>query len=185
MLLYEARLAARIQHPNVVPTLDVVLAGDQILLVMEYVRGDSLSRLIRAAQLDGEVLPPNVVVAIMLNTLAGLHAAHEATDERGQPMEIVHRDVSPQNVIVGVDGIARVLDFGIAKAEGRVQTTKDGHVKGKVMYNVEGAARGRSGHALHRHLRGRRDPLRVAHGDADVRGVRGRWPRSRASSPTI
>ena len=134
MLLDEARLAARIQHPNVVPTIDVVMHQDQILLVMEYVRGDSLSRLIRAAQLDGLVLPANVVVAILLNALAGLHAAHEATDERGQPLELVHRDVSPQNILVGLDGVARVLDFGIAKAEGRLQSTKEGEVKGKVMY---------------------------------------------------
>jgi serine/threonine-protein kinase len=134
MLLDEARLAARVQHPNVVPTLDVVAAESEMLLVMEYVRGDSLSRLLRAAQLSHLRLPPNVAVAIMLNTLAGLHAAHEATDERGQPLGLVHRDVSPQNVIVGVDGVARVLDFGIAKAEGRLVTTREGEVKGKVMY---------------------------------------------------
>ncbi|MFO0737020.1 MAG: serine/threonine-protein kinase [Labilithrix sp.] len=134
MLLEEARLAARIQHPNVVPTLDVVAAENEMLLVMEYIRGDSLSRLMRAAQAAQVRLPPNVAVAIMLNTLAGLQAAHEATDERGMPLGLVHRDVSPQNVMVGVDGVARVLDFGIAKAEGRLVTTREGEVKGKVMY---------------------------------------------------
>ena len=134
MLLDEARLAARIQHPNVVPTLDVVAAGSEMLLVMEYVRGDSVSRLLRSAQLANLRLPANVAVAIMLNALAGLHAAHEATDERGQPLGLVHRDVSPQNIMVGVDGVARVLDFGIAKAEGRLVTTREGEVKGKVMY---------------------------------------------------
>ena len=134
MLLDEARLAARIQHPNVVPTLDVVASGDEMLLVMEYVRGDSVSRLLRAAQLEMMRVPPNVVVAIMVNALEGLHAAHEALDERGMPMGLVHRDVSPQNIIVGIDGVARVLDFGIAKAEGRLVTTREGEVKGKVLY---------------------------------------------------
>lgn len=134
MLLEEARLAARIQHPNVVPTLDVVEADNQMLLVMEYVRGDSLSRLVRSAQQSNVRLPVNVSVAIMLNALAGLHAAHEATDERGGPLGLVHRDVSPQNIMVGVDGTARVLDFGVAKAEGRLVTTREGEVKGKVMY---------------------------------------------------
>jgi serine/threonine-protein kinase len=134
MLLDEARLAARIQHPNVVPTLDVVAAGNEMLLVMEYVRGDSVSRLLRAAQLSNTRIPPNVVVAIMLNALAGLQAAHEAVDEQGVPLGLVHRDVSPQNIMVGVDGVARVLDFGIAKASGRLVTTREGEVKGKVMY---------------------------------------------------
>jgi serine/threonine-protein kinase len=105
-----------------------------MLLVMEYVRGDSVSRLLRAAQLANTRIPPNVVVAIMLNALAGLHAAHEALDEQGVPLGLVHRDVSPQNIMVGVDGVARVLDFGIAKASGRLVATREGEVKGKVMY---------------------------------------------------
>ena len=134
MLLDEARLASRIQHPNVVSTLDVVMKDDELLLVMEYVRGESLSRLVRRARDSGERLPPRVVVAIVSDALHGLHAAHEAVDEKGQPMGLVHRDMSPQNVLVGTDGISRVLDFGVAKAAGRVHTTKDGDIKGKVLY---------------------------------------------------
>ena len=134
MFLDEARLASRIQHPNVVSTLDVVMNDNELLLVMEYVRGESLSRLIRRARDRGGCLPPRVVVAIMSGALHGLHAAHEAVDEKGAALGLVHRDMSPQNVLVGTDGVARVLDFGVAKAAGRVHTTRDGDIKGKVLY---------------------------------------------------
>ena len=134
MFLDEARLASRIQHPNVVSTLDVVMNDDELLLVMEYVRGESLSRLIRRARDRGVPLAPRVVVAIMSGALHGLHAAHEAVDEKGALLGLVHRDMSPQNVLVGTDGVARVLDFGVAKAAGRVHTTRDGDIKGKVLY---------------------------------------------------
>ncbi len=134
MILEEARLAARVRHPNVVPPLDVLAEGGEILLVMEYVHGESLSRLLRAAQRGGESVPLAVGAAILSNVLHGLHAAHEARDEAGQPLDIVHRDISPQNVIVGVDGIARVIDFGIAKAVTSEEATTAGTIKGKVPY---------------------------------------------------
>jgi eukaryotic-like serine/threonine-protein kinase len=134
MFLDEARLAARIAHPNVVPTLDVVAQGDELLLVMEYVRGSALSRLLRTLTQKGERMPPRIAAAIAAGVLRGLHAAHEAKSEAGDQLEIVHRDVSPQNVLVGTDGIARVLDFGVAKAAGRVQTTREGQLKGKLAY---------------------------------------------------
>jgi serine/threonine protein kinase len=134
MFLDEARLCARIRHPNVVPTLDVIAGDRQLLLVMEYIQGESLSRLFRAAVAREERVPLKIAVAILSGVLHGLHAAHEAKDERGQPLGIVHRDVSPQNVLVGADGVARVLDFGIAKAKGRLYTTQDGRVKGKLAY---------------------------------------------------
>ncbi len=134
MFLDEARLAARIQHPNVVATLDVVAVDDELFLVMEYVEGESLARILRAARASGARLPPRVVGAIMSGALYGLHAAHEAKNERGEPLSLVHRDVSPQNVLVGLDGVARVLDFGIAKATGRSQATRDGQIKGKLAY---------------------------------------------------
>jgi serine/threonine protein kinase len=134
MFLDEARLAARIAHPNVVPTLDVVAQGDELLLVMDYVRGSALSRLLRTLTQLGERMPARIAAAIAAGVLRGLHAAHEATNELGEPLEIVHRDVSPQNVLVGTDGIPRVLDFGVAKAAGRVQTTREGQLKGKLAY---------------------------------------------------
>src|SRR6185295_4692393 len=109
-----------IRHPNVVSTLDVVTTDHELFLVMDYVHGESLSRLLRATRAAGERVPLPIVSAIMSGILHGLHAAHEATTELGEPLEIVHRDVSPQNVLVGTDGIPRVLDFGVAKASGRV-----------------------------------------------------------------
>ncbi len=120
--------------PIVVPTLDVVTQGDELLLVMEYVRGSSLSRLLRTLTQKGERMPPHIASAIAAGVLRGLHAAHEAKSETGERLEIVHRDVSPQNILVGTDGIARVLDFGVAKAAGRVQTTREGQLKGKLAY---------------------------------------------------
>src|SRR5262249_34859545 len=116
MFIDEARLASRVRHPNVVPTLDVVTDGDQLLLVMEYVDGESLARGGRRTRPAGHKVPLPITLAIVSNVLRGLDAAHEAASETGEPLEIVHRDVSPQNVLVGSDGVARVLDFGIARA---------------------------------------------------------------------
>jgi len=142
MFLDEARLAARIRHPNVVPTLDVVAVEGELFLVMDFVQGESLARLIRAAATRGERMPPGIVASIVVGLLQGLHAAHEATSDRGEPLEIVHRDVSPHNVLVGTDGVARVLDFGVAKAVGRSQTTREGQLKGKLAYMSPEQVRG-------------------------------------------
>ena len=132
--LDEARIAARVTHPNVVSIHDVVLDGDEVLLVMEYVPGRALSLLAGAERLEGRPVPPAVAAAISLDLLRGLQAAHEARDERGRELGVIHRDVSPHNVLVGTDGVARVLDFGIAKALGRLQTTGTGAIKGKLAY---------------------------------------------------
>jgi serine/threonine-protein kinase len=134
MFIDEARLASRIRHPNVVPTLDVVTDGGALLLVMEYVHGEPLQLLLREARKRGQRVPLRVALAIITTVLHGLHAAHEATGETGEPLHVVHRDVSPQNVMVGVDGVARVLDFGIARATVRVENTREGIVKGKLAY---------------------------------------------------
>jgi serine/threonine-protein kinase len=142
MFLDEARLAARIRHPNVIPTLDVVATNGELFLVMDYVPGESLARLVRAARQREATLPPAITVAVMAGVLHGLHAAHEARNEQGEPLGIVHRDVSPQNILVGSDGQARVLDFGVAKAAGRVQTTREGQLKGKLSYMAPEQLRG-------------------------------------------
>ncbi|HEV3189563.1 MAG TPA: protein kinase, partial [Polyangiaceae bacterium] len=134
MFLDEARLAARIRHPNVVSTLDVVALHGELFLVMEYVQGDSLRQLVRAASKGGGRMPAAIAATILVGTLHGLHAAHEARSEQGQPLGIVHRDISPQNILVGTDGVPRVLDFGVAKAAGRAQTTREGQLKGKIAY---------------------------------------------------
>src|SRR5262245_61720717 len=143
MFLDEARLAARVQHPNVVTTVDVVPLEDEVFLVMEYVHGEALSKLIRAARRRGELVPPRIGVSILAGALHGLHAAHEAKSERGEPLNIVHRDVSPQNILVGTDGVPRVLDFGVAKAAARATSTRDGQMKGKVSYMAPEQLRGR------------------------------------------
>jgi len=134
MFIDEAHLTARIRHPNVVPTLDVVQSETKLLIVMEYVEGVSLSVLLRAVQKQGRKLPVSVVASITRDVLEGLHAAHELRDERGAPLGVVHRDVSPQNILVGVDGVARVVDFGVAKATGRSYQTQTGEIRGKVGY---------------------------------------------------
>jgi serine/threonine-protein kinase len=134
MFLDEARLAARIRHPNVVSTIDIGSSDEGMFLVMEYVTGESLAALVRVATRRGERIPPSVSIRILIDTLYGLHAAHVATDDAGAPLSIVHRDVSPQNILVATDGHARVLDFGIAKAAGRSHTTRDGQLKGKFRY---------------------------------------------------
>ena len=127
----EVRLASRVVHPNVVPILDVVAADDRLLLVMDYVHGMSVADLMSSAR---RPIPPEIATTIIVGVLHGLHAAHEACSEQGERLQIIHRDVTPQNVIVGVDGTPRVLDFGIAHAMGRVQTSKIGQIKGKLAY---------------------------------------------------
>ena len=134
MFMDEARVAGRIRHPNVVQTLDVVALEGELFLVMDYILGESLSRLLRASMTKGESIPLGIVSAIACGALHGLHAAHEATNESGEPLGIVHRDVSPQNILVGSDGIPRVIDFGVAKAAGRVASTREGQLKGKFAY---------------------------------------------------
>ena len=134
MFTDEARLAGRIHHPNVVPTLDIVASDDELFLVMDYVHGVALSRLVREVRTRKVLVPAPIAVSLISATLHGLHAAHEATDEEGRPLDIVHRDVSPQNILVGADGVPRVLDFGVAKAVGRLQSTAEGQFKGKVAY---------------------------------------------------
>ena len=142
MFIDEARLAARIRHPNVVSTLDVIRTPDELVLIMDYVHGEALSKLARAAKKLDEHVPIPIAASIMIDVLHGLHAAHEATDEQGRPLGIVHRDVSPQNVLVGLDGISRIVDFGIAKAAGRSHTTQDGALKGKFSYMAPEQLRG-------------------------------------------
>lgn len=134
MFMDEARVAGRIQHPNVAGVVDVVRADAELFLVMDYVHGESLSRMLKLVREAKTTVPPAIAARLAVDMLQGLHAAHEATGEFGAPLEIVHRDVSPQNLLVGIDGIARVVDFGVAKAQGRMQETVDGSMKGKLAY---------------------------------------------------
>ena len=148
LFLDEARLAARIRHPNVVPIIDVVAEDGEVMFITGLRRGESLSEACAPA---AKSLEPGLATTIPADALRGLHAAHEARGEDGTFLALVHRDVSPQNIIVGVDGVSRVLDFGIAKALGRTQHTSEGQIRGKVSYIIARTAAGRS----HRPANGR------------------------------
>jgi len=134
MFLDEARLAALIHHPNVISITEVGSSERGYYLVMDYVEGDTLARLLSIASEQNTVVPIGIGIRIVIDMLAGLHAAHELHDDQGVTLGLVHRDVSPQNVLVGTDGIARLSDFGVARAAIRLAGTRVGQLKGKIAY---------------------------------------------------
>ncbi|MBW2456007.1 MAG: protein kinase [Deltaproteobacteria bacterium] len=134
MFLDEARVVARIRHPTVVSTLDLVEEAGKLFIVMDYVEGVTLAHLSRQVRRRQARVPKGVTLRIITGVLHGLHAAHQARDEQGESLCVIHRDVSPENVLVGTDGYARLIDFGIASALGRYAQTRDGQVKGKLSY---------------------------------------------------
>jgi eukaryotic-like serine/threonine-protein kinase len=144
MFLDEVMLCTRIRHPNVVSTIDVAQEDGELELVLELVEGESLSRLTKSLAARKERVPQGIASRIVIDLLHGLHAAHEATNAAGEPLSLVHRDVSPHNLMVGIDGVSKVLDFGVAKASGRMQQTQKGQLKGKLSYMSPEQARGRA-----------------------------------------
>jgi serine/threonine-protein kinase len=134
MLVDEARLASAINHPCVVKVRELGFEGGMPFIVMDYVEGASLAELRRELNAVGRALDVRVAVRMVLDALSGLHAAHELRDDNDKPLHIVHRDVSPHNVLIGCDGRTYITDFGIAKAEDRIQTTRTHEVKGKLAY---------------------------------------------------
>lgn len=136
MFLAEAELASRIHHPHVCEILDLGEQDGTLYIVMEWVDGESLSMIRKAAYKKRVPLPLPFVTRIGLNTAAGLHAAHEMRNDAGEPMGLVHRDVTPQNILVTFDGVAKLVDFGVAKATSFAGTgeTQAGQLKGKVPY---------------------------------------------------
>jgi serine/threonine protein kinase len=142
MFLDEARIAARIHHPNVVPILEVGASQVGYYLVMEYIEGDTLARMLARAASSGKKLPVSIALRVAIDMLSGLHAAHELHDDQNLPVNLVHRDVSPQNVLVGQDGIARITDFGVARAASRLTATRVGQLKGKIAYMAPEQAAG-------------------------------------------
>jgi serine/threonine-protein kinase len=143
MFLDEARLSARIQDPNVVHVEDLGEADGMFYLAMEYVLGVSLASLLARHVQGDQQLDPALAVAIAMRVADGLHAAHELRDEHGASLEVVHRDVSPQNVLVSEAGHVKLIDFGVARARGRLQETEAGALKGKVRYMSPEQAYGR------------------------------------------
>lgn len=143
MFLDEARIAARLHHPHIVQILDVDEADGIYFMVMEYVEGDTLSSLIRELRKRGEQLPMSAALQVAADAAAGLAAAHELSDRDGEPLQLVHRDVSPHNLLVGMDGHVKVVDFGIMKAAGKRSNTLTGQLRGKLSYMSPEQARGK------------------------------------------
>ncbi|MCA9593280.1 MAG: serine/threonine protein kinase [Myxococcales bacterium] len=134
MFLDEAQICSRIRHPNVVEILDLGEQDDLLYLVMEWVDGEPLSSIRRAAA-KREGIPRPIAVKVVADAAAGLHAAHELKDEHGEVIGLVHRDISPQNVLITYDGVVKIVDFGVAKAAGRTaENTNAGQIKGKPPY---------------------------------------------------
>ena len=136
MFLDEARLTAQLDHSNIVQTIELGEEQGRYYIVMEYLAGMSLSLISRRAmeRLPGGRLPVDFTLCVAAQACAGLHYAHQRTDMSGTPLKIVHRDVSPQNLVVSFEGIVKLVDFGIAKAEMRDTSTRSGTVKGKFAY---------------------------------------------------
>jgi serine/threonine-protein kinase len=138
----EARIASLIHHANVVNVVDVYEEGGEHLLVMEYIDGVAAASLLTSARREGKKLPRSVAIRIAIDALHGLHAAHELVGLDGRPMQVVHRDVSPQNILLGADGSVHLTDFGIARALERLVHTETGNLKGKLRYMPPEQARG-------------------------------------------
>jgi serine/threonine-protein kinase len=142
MFLDEARLAMKLNHPNVVTTFEVGNEEDTYFIVMEFLDGQPLSRIRRHARKNGAPAPLGIYLRVFADVLSGLHYVHELKDAEGVPLGVVHRDVTPQNVFVTYDGCAKVVDFGIAKARARQVETRIGVVKGKLSYIAPENVRG-------------------------------------------
>jgi serine/threonine-protein kinase len=134
MLLDEAKVAAQLDHQNIVHTYELGEAHGTYYIVMEYLAGESLGQVLKQGQKQNSPMSPFVAAKIVAEAAEGLHYAHELPDYNGAPMGIVHRDVSPGNIVVQYNGAVKVVDFGIAKAQGRVTSTQDGELKGKYGY---------------------------------------------------
>ncbi|MEK6606909.1 MAG: serine/threonine-protein kinase, partial [Myxococcota bacterium] len=134
MLIEEAKIAVMLSHPNIARVFDLGRIGDSYYLTMEYVEGADLFRILKRASERGARLPIDAAATIAAQVCAGLDYAHRRSDDGGRPLGIVHRDVSPQNVLISCSGEVKIVDFGIAKAASRVAQTRAGVIKGKYYY---------------------------------------------------
>jgi len=196
MFINEAKITVGLSHGNIAQVFDFGEIDGEYFIAMEFVHGQALSRVLRKARgTDLPTLPPPVAVAIAMEMCKGLHYAHTRLDERGQPLNIIHRDVSPQNVIVSYEGQVKIVDFGIAKARNATQAeTESGAVKGKYVYFSPEQARGRdvdartdvfaTGIVLYEMLCGKL-PFEGKMMEVLARVLRGDFPRPRALNPRI
>jgi serine/threonine protein kinase len=143
MFVDEARIAARLNHPNVVETFAIRHAANRFEMEMEWLDGQALQRIVRRAAKHGRVIERSIAVVLVRQALAGLDYAHGLTDYDGTPLSIVHRDVGPQNIFVTYEGRVKILDFGIAKFATQENETRIGIIKGKVRYMAPEQAQGR------------------------------------------
>jgi len=134
MFVQEAKLAVQLSHPNIAQTFDLGEVDGSYFIAMEYVDGHSVDTLINRCAELGEPVPQDAICYILSEAAEGLHYAHFAEDSVGRPLGIIHRDVSPQNILLSFGGDVKVIDFGLAKAANRLSQTKDGIVKGKLAY---------------------------------------------------
>ena len=136
MFLDEARLTAPLSHPNLVHIFDLGHVEERLFLAMEFIRGHPLNLVLKKAETQGQGVGAARAAAIVQQAALGLHHAHEALSPRGEPLGLVHRDVSPQNLMLDLDGRVKVVDFGVAKAQGRLATSQKGSLKGKAGYSA-------------------------------------------------
>ena len=148
MFLDEARIAAQLHHPNVIQILELGRIENALFIAMEYVDGVDLWQLFGEEQKAGRMLPYTITAYVVAQVCAGLDHAHNRKNREGLPLNIVHRDVNPKNVMVGFDGSVKLVDFGIAKARTMIEQTRPGTVKGKYQYfSPEQATEGQIGRA--------------------------------------
>jgi serine/threonine-protein kinase len=134
MFLQEARIAARLSHPNVVQIYDLGAQDDSYFIAMEYIHGEDVRRVWKRAEELGTPIPVPLICRVIIEACAGLDYAHKRADQQGRPLNIVHRDVSPQNILVSFEGHVKIVDFGIAKAADQATVTRSGVLKGKYSY---------------------------------------------------
>ncbi|MCG8417186.1 MAG: protein kinase [Proteobacteria bacterium] len=142
MFVDEARLVAQLEHPNIAQVFDIGRGSAGLFFTMEYVHGPDVCRILQVHQDINQRVPLEYAIAIVAAAARGLHAAHEKRDQDGESLGIVHRDVSPANVLVSFDGIVKMIDFGVAKARMRKTKTRDGTLKGKISYMSPEQCRG-------------------------------------------
>ncbi len=143
MFLNEAKIAARFNHPNIGQIFDLGETGGQYYIAMEFIHGEDLGRVMRRAWSTGQWIARHITLRVMADTCQGLYYAHTRNDEQGRPLRVVHRDISPQNILISFDGAVKVVDFGIAKASDQVSNTKSGAIKGKFAYMAPEQAAGK------------------------------------------